>query len=139
MTITPPKSIGVNCSESGAALKIKFPATDVTAELRARLEKTLGKKGVAVRWNDKGPAEVNIRVVRIDQGNQALRYLLPFIAPAVMEVEGKSTVAGKSRDFHYVQKAQMGLLGGSAHGMLKVCAQRIADKIAKDLLASLKA
>ena len=134
------RTITASCSDSGAALKVSFDAAEITAEMKKSLEKRLLKKGVAVRWSEQATSsELLIRVVEMDQGNQFLRYLLPFIAPAVLEVEGQMAVAGSSpQQLHYVQRAQMGLFGGSARGMLKVCAQQVADKIAGDVLRSLK-
>jgi hypothetical protein len=134
------RTIAACCSDSGAALKLSFDAADITAQIRTSLEKRLLKKGVAVRWTEQATdSELLIRVVEMHQGNRFLRYMLPFIAPAVLEVEGQITPGGSSpQQFHYVQRAQMGLFGGSAKGMLKVCAQRVANKIAGDVLRSLK-
>jgi len=134
------RTITACCSDSGAAPKVSFDAAEITAEMKTSLEKRLLKKGVAVRWSEQPTgSELLIRVVGLDQGNQFLRYLFPFIAPAVLEVEGEMAVAGSSpQQLHYVQRAQMGLFGGSAKGMLKCCAQRVAAKIASDVLRSLK-
>ena len=134
------RTITAYCSDSGAALKVSFDAEEITAEMRTHLEKRLLKKRVAVRWCEQETgSELLIRVVEMNQGNQFLRYLLPFIAPAFFEVEGQMAVDGSAaQEIHYVQRAQMGRFGGSARGMLKVCAQRIANKIASDVLRSLK-
>lgn len=133
------RTITACCSDAGAASNVKFDAAEITAEMKAALEKRLLKKGVAVRWSEQAEgSELLIRIVDMDQGNQFLRYLLPFISPAVLEVEGQLAVAGSSpRPLHYVQRAQVGLFGGSARGMLKACAQRVADKVAGEVLRSL--
>ena len=133
------KTITAWCSDSGAALTLSFDAAQITAEMRTSIEKRLLKKGVAVRWNNQeAGSELVIRVVAIDQGNQFLRWFLPFIAPAVLEVEGQVGIGGSTPlQFHYTQRAQMGLLGGSAQGMLKVNAQRVSVKIAGDVLRSM--
>jgi hypothetical protein len=124
------------CTLKGASTTLSFEPSEVIEELKKTLEKRLMKKGIALRWTDEsGTPELLVRVVQIDQGNQFLRYLLPFLSPTVLEVEGQVTVPGSDpRPFHYVQKAQMGLFGGSARGMLKVCADRVAGKIAGDAL-----
>jgi hypothetical protein len=134
------RTISVYISDAGAALKVSFAAAEITAELKASLEKRLLKKGVAVRWSEgEKNSELFVRIVEMNQGNQLLRYLLPFIAPAYIEVEGRSAIAGSSpQPLHYLQRAQMGILGGAARSMLKVCAQQLADKIAKEVLRSLK-
>ena len=100
------------------------------------LEKRLGKKGIGVNWSETAEsADVSVRFVEIDKGNQFLRYMLPFIAPAVVEVEGHVSPGGSSgRPFHFVQKAQVGILGGGAKSMLTVCASAAADKISKEIL-----
>jgi len=133
------RTISAWCSDNGAALTVSFDAAQITAELRANIEKRLLKKGVAVRWNGQETgSELVIRVVAMDQGNQFLRWLLPFIAPAVLEVEGQVGLDGSTPEpFHYNQRAQAGLLGGSAQGMLKVNAQRVGHKIADDVLRSM--
>jgi hypothetical protein len=127
------------CLDSGAATKVSFDAAEITAELKTNLEKRLLDKGVAVRWSDQATSpQLLIRVVEIDQGNRFLRYLLPFIAPAVLEVEGQMAAGGSNpQELHYVQRGQVGLFGGSARGMLRVCAQRVAKKIASDVLQGL--
>jgi len=134
------RTITARCSDTGAALKVSFDAAYITGEIKTSIEKRLLKKGVAVRWSDQeAGSELFVRIVAIDQGNQFLRWLLPFIAPAVLEVEGQVAVAGSTpQEFHYTQRAQMGLLGGSARSMLNVCAQRVADKIVGDVLRSVR-
>jgi hypothetical protein len=134
------KPITACCTDSGAALKLSFGAAEITGEIRAGLDKRLPKKGVSPRWvQETENPELLVRVVSIDQGNQFLRWLLPFIAPATLEVEGHVSVGDAApRDFHYTQRAQMGLLGGAAKGMLKVCAQRVADKITGDVSRQMK-
>lgn len=134
------RTVAAWCSDSGAALKLSFPVDQITAELKASVEKRLLKKGVGLRWsNDDAASEITIRIVAIDQGNQFLRWLLPFIAPAVLEVEGEIRLAGNApQPFNYTQRAQIGALGGTARGMLKVCAQRVADKIAGDVVRSIR-
>ena len=93
-----------------------------------------------MRWNNQEAAsDLVVRVVAMDQGNQFLRWLLPFIAPAVLEVEGQVGLDGSApQPFHYNQRAQMGLLGGSAREVLKVDAQRVGHKIAEDVLRSMR-
>lgn len=133
------RTITSSCTLKGAATTLSFDPSEVVEELRTTLEKKLLKKHIALRWTDEAATpEVLVRVVEIDQGNQFLRYLLPFIAPAVLEVEGQVAVTGSGpRPFHYVQKAQIGLFGGSAKGMLKNCAERVAGKIAGEVLEAL--
>ena len=134
------RTIMACCSDSGAVLKVSFDAAEITEEMRTSLEKRLLNKGVAVQWTEQATgSELLIRVVEANQGNRFLRYLLPFIAPAILEVEGQIALSGSSpQQLHYVQRAQVGLFGGSAKSMLKSCAQRVANKIASDVLRSWK-
>ena len=112
----PDGTIASCCTLQGATVSLSFDAADVAQQLRTNLEKRLGKKGITLYWtNEMNSPEIVIRVVRIDQGNQFLRYMLPFIAPAILEVEGKIAIDGSGpKKFHYTQKAQIGLFGGSA-------------------------
>jgi hypothetical protein len=132
----PSGSIASSCTLHGATITLSFGPVEVIERLREKLEKRLGKKGITLYWtNESDSPEIAIRIVKIDEGSQLLRYILPFIAPAVLEVEGRVAIAGSSpRRFHYTQKAQLGLFGGSARGMLNVCADRVSGKIAKDVL-----
>ncbi len=134
------RTISAFCTDEGAELKTSFDASEITTELRSRLEKALSKKNAAVRWVDEGTTELAIRIVAIDQGNQFLRYLLPFIAPAILEIEGELALgAGAPRQFHHTGKEQMGVLGGTARGMLKTAAGRMASRITKDILRGARA
>jgi len=124
----------------GAALTLSFDPVEVVQEFRNALNTRLLKKGFTLNWTDdcENP-HILIRLVSVDQGNQFLRWLLPFIAPAVLEVEGQVTVGGtKPQQFHFVQRAQMGIAGGSARHMLKVCATRSAHRVAADVLSALR-
>jgi len=132
----PSGSLASSCTLHGATVTLSFGPVEVIQRLRENLEKKLRKKGITLYWtNEVDSPEIAIRIVKIDEGSQLLRYLLPFIAPAVLEVEGRVAIAGSSpRQFHYTQKAQLGLFGGSARGMLNLCADRVGGKIAKDVL-----
>lgn len=134
------KTITACCSHDGAALKLKFDPAMILTEMRTRIEKPLLKKGVALQWSDQEEgSELFIRVISMDQGNQFLRWLLPFIAPAVLEVEGQLSLGGAApAEFQYTQRAHIGLLGGSGKGMLKICAQRVAGKIVRNVLRSVR-
>jgi hypothetical protein len=133
------KTLNGWCSHDGAALALSFDATQITNELKKRLEKRLLKKGLELRWDgSETNSDIAIRIVGVDQGNQLLRWLLPFASPASLEVEGHIALEGPAQQFHYVQRAYFGLFGGSAHGMLSVNAQRVAAKIADDVLRNVK-
>jgi hypothetical protein len=132
----PSGSLASSCTLRGADITLSFGPVEVIQRLRNRLEKKLGKKGIKLFWtNEVDSPEIAIRIVKIDQGSQLLRYIFPLLGPAVLEVEGRVAIAGSTpRQFHYTQKAQMGLFGGSAKSMLNFCADRVSGKIAKDVL-----
>jgi hypothetical protein len=135
--VRPPNgAVTACCTIRGAEIVLSFGAADVIERLRRKLEKALGKKGLNLAWTDElDSPDVVIRFLRIDEGSQLLRYLMPFLGPAVLEVEGQAAIDGSGpRRFHYTQKAQFGIFGGSAKGMLNVCADRVAGKIAKEIL-----
>jgi hypothetical protein len=66
---------------TGAAVKASFKISAVITEFQSILEKFLAKKGLSVSRSGAGaPIHVCGRFVRIDEGNQFLRYLLAFFA-----------------------------------------------------------
>ncbi len=118
------------CTDTDAEINLPFETSVITKELGARLEESL-----TLNWVDESESpELLVRVVKIDQGNQFLRWLLPFIAPATLEVKGHITIGDAApQQFHHVKNKQVGFLGGSAEGMLKACARRVAAEITSDV------
>src|SRR5437764_1165665 len=100
-----PKSrvLAAYCSLETAALNISYEPSKVANRLRRELDRRLGKKGVALSWQKQPQtAEVRIEFVRIEEGNQFLRWLVPFASPAVVEIEGDISTSGrKGKPFHY--------------------------------------
>jgi hypothetical protein len=140
MAKAPPVPITVCCMMKLASTKLSFEPTEIIVLIREKLEKRLLKKGFAVRWapQTEDPTLL-VHLVRIDEGSQLLRYIVPFIAPAVIEVEGRVKRPDAMADsFRYVQKAQVGLLGGAARGMMKVNADRVSAKITKNVVKALR-
>jgi hypothetical protein len=140
MPKAPPATITVCCMLKIESSNLSFEPTELILQLREKLEKRLLKKGFATQWvpQTEEPTLL-VHLVRIDEGSRLLRYIAPFISPAVMEVEGR--VKGTdplARTFHYVQKAQVGLLGGSAKSMMKANVDRLAVKIVKDVVKALR-
>jgi hypothetical protein len=99
------------------------------------LTKKLAKKGIEMSWSDStANCEVEIRVLKVQQGNQFLRWLFPFIAPAVVEIEGQFALPGlPCQPFHRTETAQVGFLGGSASHMVGTCIDRLAYQLAYDI------
>jgi hypothetical protein len=137
----PPGSVSSCCTLEGATLKLRIDASEIIQELQSVLNKKLGKNGMTLWWTEESCSpQLFVRVVAMDQGNQFMRWLLPFVAPAVLEVEGQVAVNGlPPQAFHYVQRTHFGVFGGTARYMLKVCAQRAAAKIAADVKRALAA
>lgn len=127
-----PFCVNAHCSLDGAVLNVGFDASQISSKLQAEIEKKLMKKGIRIAWNgDSTGANLKIRFVEMDQGNQFLRWLLPFISPAVMELEGEFALAGAEPvPFHCKKKAHIGVFGGSGQGMLTSCAAGLAGDIA---------
>lgn len=71
----------------------------------------------------------------VDEGNQFLRYLLPFLAGASRVcIEGTILVDGETeKPFHYVTRSRVGLLGG--FGPVKLAVRRAALFISGDVAA----
>jgi hypothetical protein len=125
-----------SCTLRGADINLSFGAAEVIERLRERLEKRLRKKKVALFWsNESNSPEIAIRIIKIDEGNQAMRYFIPFAAPAILEVAGRIAIPGSApQQFRYTRKAHFGMFGGSPRTMLNICADRMSAKIAKDVL-----
>jgi hypothetical protein len=139
MPKAPPVPITVCCMMKLEASNLSYEPSELISQLREKLQKRLLKKGFAPEWV---PATEDptllVRMVRIDEGSQVMRYIMPFIAPAVLEVEGRvNGTADAPRAFRYVQKAQVGLFGGSARSMMNVNADRVSAKIVKDVLKAI--
>ena len=130
-----PRTLICGCSVEGAAVNYDGDLGKLANRLLKDLTGKLEKKGVdleyASAWED---AELQIRFVQVEQGSQLLRYMLPFAAPAFMEIQA-DLASGEGPPFskRYYHEAQGGLFGGSASGMLGKCVDRIASRIADDL------
>jgi hypothetical protein len=124
------------CSLDGAAINYKGGPESILDRFVKALAKPLGKKGITLSpAQDPAAAALRVRFVQIEQGNQFLRYLLPFLSPAFIEIEADLVNQGTVvESFHYRQNAQVGLFGGTATGMLNVCADRVANRLAKGIL-----
>ena len=127
-------------SREGAEINYAGSTEELMDRMIKRLTKLLAKKGITLMLaSAPQEAELHIRIVQIEQGNQLLRYLLPFIAPAFVELEVDCKAAGTTPEtLFYKQTAQVGLFGGTASGMLGVCVDRIAGRMTKDLVKRLK-
>jgi hypothetical protein len=128
------------CLLDDANLNLKFDAGIIRDRLRRQVDKNLGKKKVVLSWQDEEEdADVQIRFVLIDQGNQFLRWFIPGIAPAVVEIEGEVGTDGKNvHSFNYIRKAHIGIFGGSGKYMLRVCADRLARDVTREVLRLVK-
>ena len=124
------------CTDAQAAPGSFVLAQNVVESFRTRLGRRLLKKGIAVQWNaEAAGTELMVRIVTIDPGNQFLRWLLPFVAPAVVQIEGQLGPSSPNpQPFQYTHRAHFGLAGGPSRGMLRTCAHGIADKIARDVV-----
>jgi hypothetical protein len=133
------RTVSSCCTLKDTGSALPFDSFDVVEWVKGMMEKKLLKKGIALRWTNAWDSpELVVNLVEIDPGNQALRWLVPFVSPAVLEVEGKITFSGSPpQPFHYVQKVHFGLFGGTPKSMLKVCADRITKKIIQFVLHTL--
>jgi hypothetical protein len=136
MTTGPAVTHTVCCMMKLSASNLSYEPSELIMTLREKLEKRLTKKGFTVQWV---PATQNpsllVQMTRPDEGSQAQRYLLPFISPAVMDVEGRISLNGaQPQPFQHSQRAHFGLFGGTARSMMTNNADRIAAKIVKQVL-----
>ena len=135
------RTLTAHCSIRDTEMKFRGTKAEILQDLKAEIEKRLGKKGVTVEWLDATQApELAMNLVRIDEGNQMLRYMVPFLAPAVVAIEGQVTVDSREpREFQCTRRAHFGLFGGQAKAMLHVCNVQIAKDIAKAVTKALQA
>jgi hypothetical protein len=133
------RTVSSCCTLKDTGHALPFDSFDVVEWVKGMMEKKLRKKGIALRWTNAWDSpELVVNLVEIDPGNQALRWLVPFVSPAVLAVEGKIALSGSPpQSFHYVHKVHFGLFGGTPKSMLKICADRIAKKIIKFVLKTL--
>lgn len=84
--------------------------------------------------NGKAQYTIKGEVVKIVQGSQILRYLLPFLAgEAMVEIQGEVVEgAYSSKPFHIKKTFSMGAFGGSSKGMIKSGLRLAGMKIAAD-------
>jgi hypothetical protein len=122
-------------------MNFKGSKADILQDLKREIDKRLGKKGITVKWLDATQTpELAIKLVRIDEGNQFLRYLIPFAAPAIVAIEGQIRVdSQKPRDFESTRRANFGVFGGSAKGMLHTCNVQIAKDVTKEVIRAIQA
>jgi hypothetical protein len=135
------RSIKACCSGTGAVLKVSFDGAQIGQELASHISKFLQSKGIICSWNDESEEpELLVRVVRMDQGSQLLRYFLAFSSPAVLEVEGRVMIdAETTRPFHITERANVGIMGGSGLAMLKKCAYHVAIKVGHEVMNAFQA
>ncbi|QDU73794.1 hypothetical protein Pan97_07940 [Bremerella volcania] len=105
----------------------------VSEMLAKELATFCGEQGFEI-INGKAQYTIKGEIVKIDQGNQLLRYLLPYLAgEAMVEIHGE-VVQGthSSKTFHIKKTFSMGVFGGSSKGMIKDGLRLAAMKIAAD-------
>ena len=100
--------------------------------LAAELSACCQKEGLQVV---KEEADVTIEglVLKADEGNQSLRWLLPGLGTSSVQLKGKiTTPGGEPLEFQQTQNGYVGLFGGSSRGMLEQAMRRAALVIARD-------
>ena len=110
-------------------------------EFQQCLVNQLAKNGVPLAQRSPD-SEVIVRgkYVRIDAGNQLLRYMLTLVAgKAAVQVEGELFIKGKgTARLSATAKQGWGLFGGNSQSLLKKCAKTCANTVAKQVLLGLK-
>ena len=104
--------------------------------LAAEIAACCQKEGLQVVKDD---ADVTIEglVLNADEGNQALRYLLPGLGASSVQLKGKiATPGGEPLEFQQTQSGYLGLFGGTSRGMLQLALRRAALVIARDALTT---
>lgn len=135
------RTLTAHCSIREAEVKLGGPKAEILQDLKVEIEKRLGKKGITVQWLDATQSpELAMSLLRIDEGNQLLRYLVPFLAPAIVEIEGQVRVDSQEpREFRSTRRANFGLFGGSPKGMLHACNVQVAKDVSNAVTKALQA
>jgi hypothetical protein len=126
---------------SQAMVKASFDLTPIMGEFMQTLVNQLAKYGVNQVQNSPDP-EIIVRgkYTRIDEGSQAMRYLLTFFAgKAVMQVEGELVLKGRGATKLSARSNQSwGFFGGNSRNLLRNCARNCASTIAGQVASVLK-
>ena len=136
------KVLAANISLDGAALNVSSDSCDaakIRDYLADEISARLRKKDIEVHWQGVEGANIVLRFIRIEQGNQLLRYIVPFSAPARCDVEGTLLMTHSGpRPFFFERRADLSIFGGASGYMLRVCARRSADDVAQFILINMK-
>jgi hypothetical protein len=126
------RTLAAYCYTEGVSCKEPSGLWPVVERVRQRLDKKLGKKGITLQWQET-PEQCNLWLcfASVDRGNQFLRCALPLMGAASVSVRVALSAGGAAPDeFSLRGSASMRILGGFAAGMLRVCADRVAAKVA---------
>ena len=123
-----------SCTANGVITEGSIDVSELTRRLESSLSSKLARRGIDVVWCTSLHPELQIQFVRIAKGNQFLRYLIPFLAPASVEIKGAYPAADTaSATFHHTERASIGIFGGSTRHMLGVCVDRLAIQLANNI------
>ncbi len=128
----------------GATIKFGGDATGVVRAFQDELGRRLQRKGLVVLTPGVDPHNAHVRitarVVRIDEGNRLLRYLLTFLAGhAVFEVEAHVALMGTLLvGYHHASRQGVGIFGGASEVLLVAAATASAGRLAGQVLRALK-
>jgi hypothetical protein len=112
-----------------------LPVMEALAQAFAKKMRSRYDVQIVSKAPESAPSAV-IRLARIDEGNQFLRYFLTFLAgKTVLEVTGNvRSASGTQVTIHETHKGMAGLMGGSSKSLIKASAKYLGTKIAKKAL-----
>jgi WD40 repeat protein len=117
-----------------AMVAASFNTTVIVNEFNTRLWQNLSEKGFTLS-NEAKPLALRGRIIRIDEGSRALRYLLAgAVGQAEIEAEGELLSGEKILAAFYVKKKASGafrIFGGDCEGLLMTCARQAAEETAE--------
>jgi hypothetical protein len=114
---------------------------DEVALVAAALEAALGAcnrpGSVDVRienWSTEPDLVLSIERIKI--GNQFLRWLMPGLSPAEVQLNCEfKTPNGFVKEFRVLGSGNSGLFGGTGHNMLRACAKKAVKRIRTEIPA----
>lgn len=109
-----------------------FTPESLADDLRDEITASCQKQGLELTDDEDADIKITGRVFAVDEGNQMLRYIIPFLAGASsVHVEGVIQVRDQEpEEFKQVVQGYMGLFGGSGTAMIRQAIRQIGLVVA---------
>lgn len=110
-----------------------FEPEEFVEALDVELAQCCRKEGLKVVEGRNAHVVIEGIILKVDEGNQALRYIFPGLGASKLDIKGKITPHGEEpEEFRQVQGGYIGLFGGNSKTLLQQALQRASRIIARD-------